>query len=121
MPTFRYKALQTDGAVAEGQLEASGRPDAFRQMEGLGLRPVSLSEGATTEKKAGPSLGNLGDFSFKLQSQRVSAKALENFTRLLSSLLAAGVSFEPGTRHPLLGSLHAGRGGEMEGDPRPGD
>ena len=92
MPTFRYKALQTDGAVAEGQLEASGRPDAFRQMEGLGLRPVSLSEGATTEKKAGPSLGNLGDFSLKLQSQRVSAKALENFTRLLSSLLAAGVS-----------------------------
>ena len=65
MPTFRYKALQTDGAVAEGQLEASGRPDAFRQMEGLGLRPVSLSEGATTEKKAGPSLGNLGDFSLK--------------------------------------------------------
>ncbi|MGD0058486.1 MAG: type II secretion system F family protein [Verrucomicrobiia bacterium] len=92
MPTFHYKALQTDGAVAEGQLEASGRPDAFRQMEVLGLRPVSLSEGAATEKKDGPSLGNLGDISFKFQSQRVSAKALENFTRLLSSLLAAGVS-----------------------------
>ena len=92
MPTFHYKALQTDGAVAEGQLEATGRPDAFRQMEGLGLRPVSLSEGAATEKKDGPSLGNLGDISFKFQSQRVSAKALENFTRLLSSLLAAGVS-----------------------------
>jgi type II secretory pathway component PulF len=92
MPTFRYKALQTDGAVAEGQLEATGRPDAFRQMEGLGLRPVSLSEGAATEEKTGPNLGSLGDFSFKFQSQRVSAKALENFTRLLSSLLAAGVS-----------------------------
>ncbi len=92
MPTFRYKALQSDGAVAEGQLEATGRPDAFRQMEGLGLRPVSLSEGAATGKKDGPSLGNLGDISFKFQSQRVSAKALENFTRLLSSLLAAGVS-----------------------------
>jgi type II secretory pathway component PulF len=92
MPTFRYKALQTDGVVAEGQLEASGRPDAFRQMEGLGLRPVSLSEGAATEKKTGPSLGSLGDISLKFQSQRVSAKSLENFTRLLSSLLAAGVS-----------------------------
>jgi len=92
MSTFHYKALQTDGAVAEGQLEATGRPDAFRQMEGLGLRPVSLSEGATVEKKAGPNLGSLGDISFKFQSQRVSAKALENFTRLLSSLLAAGVS-----------------------------
>ncbi|MGD1018294.1 MAG: type II secretion system F family protein [Verrucomicrobiia bacterium] len=92
MPTFRYKALQSDGAVAEGQLEASGRPDAFRQMEGLGLRPVSLSEGAATAKKDGLNFGNLGDISFKFQSQRVSAKALENFTRLLSSLLAAGVS-----------------------------
>jgi type II secretory pathway component PulF len=73
-------------------LEASGRPDAFRQMEGLGLRPVSLSEGAATGKKSGPGLGSLGDISFKFQSQRVSPKALENFTRLLSSLLAAGVS-----------------------------
>ncbi|HVM62789.1 MAG TPA: type II secretion system F family protein [Verrucomicrobiae bacterium] len=92
MPTFRYKALQTDGAVAEGQLEATGRPDAFRQMESLGLRPVSLSEGAAAEKPAGAGLGKLGDFPFKFQSQRVSAKSLENFTRLLSSLLAAGVS-----------------------------
>jgi type II secretory pathway component PulF len=92
MPTFRYKALQTDGAIAEGQLEATGRPDAFRQMEGLGLRPVSLSEGASTEKQAGLDFAKLENFSFKFQSQRVSAKALENFTRLLSSLLAAGVS-----------------------------
>ncbi|HTS16994.1 MAG TPA: type II secretion system F family protein [Verrucomicrobiae bacterium] len=92
MPTFRYKALQTDGGLAEGQIEATGRPDAFRQMEGLGLRPVSLTEGAATEKQTGPNLGKLGDFSFKLQPQRVSARSLENFTRLLSSLLAAGVS-----------------------------
>jgi type II secretory pathway component PulF len=92
MPTFRYKALQTDGAIAEGELEATGRPDAFRQMEGRGLRPVSLAEGATTEKQAKPGVAKSLDFSFKLQSQRVSPKALENFTRLLSSLLAAGVS-----------------------------
>ena len=44
MPTFQYKALQADGAMAEGRLEAAGRPDAFRQMEALGLRPVNLSE-----------------------------------------------------------------------------
>jgi type II secretory pathway component PulF len=88
MPTFRYKALQTDGAIAEGQLEATGRPDAFRQMEGLGLRPVSLLEGPTTGKQADSSLAKSVDFSFKLQSQRVSARALENFTRLLSSLRA---------------------------------
>jgi type II secretory pathway component PulF len=43
MPLFQYKALQADGAVAEGQFEAAGRPEAFSHMAGLGLRPVSLS------------------------------------------------------------------------------
>jgi type II secretory pathway component PulF len=32
-----------------------------------------------------------GNFSFKFESKKISAKALENFTRLLSNLLAAGV------------------------------
>ena len=47
MPTFTYKAIQADGKIAEGVLEAAGRPDAFRQMEGRGLRPVSLAERAS--------------------------------------------------------------------------
>ena len=90
MPLFQYKALQADGVVTEGQLEAAGRPEAFRQMEGLGLRPVSLAEAAAkAEKDTG--LPSLGAFSFQLKSTRISARALENFTRLLSSLLAAGV------------------------------
>jgi type II secretory pathway component PulF len=89
MPTFSYKAIQANGAIAEGVLEAPGRPDALRQMETLGLRPVNLSEkAAAASKKAAAWPGN---FSFKFESKKVSAKALENFTRLLSSLLAAGV------------------------------
>src|SRR5208283_733911 len=36
-------------------------------------------------------LEGLGNISFKFESHKVSAKELENFTRLLSSLLAAGV------------------------------
>ena len=46
MPVFQYKALQNDGAIAEGQIEAGGRQEAFRQMEGRGLRPISLAERA---------------------------------------------------------------------------
>lgn len=91
MPTFQYKAIQSDGTIAEGQLEAIGRPDAFRQMEGRGLRPVSLSERATKNGAAKNGNAPAADFSFKFKSQKVSAKELENFTRLLSSLLAAGV------------------------------
>src|SRR5438093_1754066 len=102
MPTFQYKALQGDGTVAEGRIEAGGRQEAFRQMEGRGLKPISLAEDRngktqkvepngktqTSEKAAGSpeafklSLGN---------ANRISGRMLENFTRLLSSLLAAGV------------------------------
>src|SRR5271169_3857631 len=95
MPTFSYRGLQSDGTITEGQLDAAGRPDALRQMETLGLRPVKLAEMAVAAAKNGPALPagleKLGNFSFKFQTQKVSAKALENFTRLLSSLLAAGV------------------------------
>ncbi len=92
MPLFQYRALQADGIIAEGQLEAPGRQEAFRQMEGRGLRPVSLAEKAAAEAQKGLGLaGSLGDWSLRLKPQKISARALENFTRLLSSLLAAGV------------------------------
>jgi type II secretory pathway component PulF len=91
MPTFQYRALQADGKMAEGKLEAAGRPDALRQMETLGLRPINLSENAAVAKNGSAMPASLGKISFKFESKKISAKALENFTRLLSSLLAAGV------------------------------
>ena len=115
MPLFQYKALQSDGAVAEGELEAGGRQEAFRQLEGRSLRPIKLAERngngakpalgapkkspppapkplakeAPAEAKAAASL-----LARKISfggGNKISARMLENFTRLLSSLLAAGV------------------------------
>ncbi|MBU6402934.1 MAG: type II secretion system F family protein [Verrucomicrobia bacterium] len=92
MPVFLYRALQADGGIAEGQLEAAGRHEAFRQMEGLGLRPVSLAEKATDAPAKGSPVPNvLAGFSLRGKSRKISDRMLENFTRLLSSLLAAGV------------------------------
>jgi type II secretory pathway component PulF len=102
MPFFTYKALQANGSIAEGQLEAAGRQEAFRVMEDRGLRPISLAERAGTngnghgKHKPGvsspPVNGNTPKFTMPLGgSKRVSSRVLENFTRLLSSLLAAGV------------------------------
>ena len=92
MPTFSYRALQTDGKIAEGSLDAPGRPDALRQIETLGLRPVNVVEKSSAAKKNGSALpASLGNVSFKFESKKVSPKELENFTRLLSSLLSAGV------------------------------
>src|SRR5882672_4463077 len=105
MPTFQYKALQGDGKIAEGVIDAGGRSEAFRQMEGRGLRPISLAErknghGAKQESNGrthktetnGKTDGAAPGFQLSLGgSNKISARVLENFTRLLSSLLAAGV------------------------------
>ncbi len=112
MPSFQYRALQGDGNMAEGLLEASGRQEAFRQMEVRGLKPISLTEHANgkpvpakpsktatkpaakappkeTETKDGKTAPAPAKISFG--GGKISARMLENFTRLLSSLLAAGV------------------------------
>jgi len=96
MPTFSYRALKSDGKIAEGVLDAGSRPDALRQIETLGLRPMSVAEKIGAAKKKRSQNGAVkadapANFSFKFESKKVSAKELENFTRLLSSLLAAGV------------------------------
>jgi type II secretory pathway component PulF len=92
MPSFSYRALQADGKIAEGVLDAGSRPDALRQIETLGLRPVNVAEKLSKAAKNGSSSASApAGVSFKFGGKKVSAKELENFTRLLSSLLAAGV------------------------------
>jgi type II secretory pathway component PulF len=92
MPAFSYKALHADGKVAEGVLDAGSRPDALRQIELLGLRPVKVAEtaGKAARKSAAPTDAGTS-ISLNFARKKVSGKELENFTRLLSSLLAAGV------------------------------
>ncbi len=116
MPVFLYKALRADGGVVEGEIDAGGRPDAFRQMEGQGLRPISLQERGNGKAKAAsaparsakpaavargsqaasappaPATPAKPGLKLSLGGQgKISSRILENFTRLLSSLLAAGV------------------------------
>jgi len=92
MPSFSYRALQADGKIAEGVLDAGSRPDALRQIETLGLRPVNVAEKISKAAKNGSASSSASAaMAFKLGGKKVSAKELENFTRLLSSLLAAGV------------------------------
>jgi type II secretory pathway component PulF len=85
MTLYQYKAVQADGTIAEGQLEAGGRHEAFRQIEGRGLKPINLTESS----KAPAEKPSAGPVSFG--GKQVTGRMLENFTRLLSSLLAAGV------------------------------
>ncbi|MEO7414833.1 MAG: type II secretion system F family protein [Opitutaceae bacterium] len=98
MPQFAYKAMQHDGVLTEGFLEASNRHEAMRQVEGRGLKPIRLAESGhgVAPKKAGAS-GKIGAEVAPAGNApirgKITPRMLENFTRLLSSLLAAGVPF----------------------------
>jgi type II secretory pathway component PulF len=108
MPLFTYKAIEASGSITEGQLEAGGRQEAFRLMEARGLRPISLAERSARPGRNGHSHGNGKPTPAKAASggasepssglalplggsRRVSGRVLENFTRLLANLLAAGI------------------------------
>lgn len=110
MPTFVYKALQPDGRISEGKIDAGGRQEALRQMEGQGLRPIRLAEAPGTGAKPAPKASSKpstptassrepaatassssGPVKAGGGGGRITGRVLENFTRLLSSLLSAGV------------------------------
>ncbi len=118
MPAFLYRAIRQDGSITEGEIEAGGRPEAFRHMETQGLRPISLREretGRPAAAKALPAAGSPRKAKPPAQGSqppppppanaaptgssapagpprgRINSRILENFTRLLSSLLSAGV------------------------------
>ena len=84
MALFQYKAISAEGVMTEGSLEAAGRQAAIKELEGKGLNPVDLSEGKGGAKADAGS----GDI---FGARKVTGKDLENFTRLLSSLLSAGL------------------------------
>jgi type II secretory pathway component PulF len=105
--------MQSDGVLTEGVLDAGSRQEAMRQVENLGLKPIRIAEaanGPVRRKSAAPGSveqpaatagaegagtgGISGTFSsFLGRKGKITPRLLENFTRLLSSLLAAGVPF----------------------------
>ncbi|MBL9199379.1 MAG: type II secretion system F family protein [Opitutaceae bacterium] len=93
MPSFAYKALQRDGALVEGSLDASNRQEAMRQVETRGLKPIRLAEARGAAKPGPAATGPAIGFKIGSGPRKITPRMLENFTRLLSSLLAAGVPF----------------------------
>jgi type II secretory pathway component PulF len=88
MAVFEYRALQRDGAVAEGRVEAGGRQEALAWIEQRGWKAIRLAETQGPQASAGPA-----GWTARVPwgRNRVPFAALEDFTRSLSSLLAASV------------------------------
>lgn len=85
MATFAYTAIDRSGKRTSGTIPADNRAAAMDAVASQGLSPISITEAAT--KPGGKA------FSFSLGSPtKVPQKAVENFTRELANLLAAGLS-----------------------------
>ena len=54
MPSFTYRALQSNGTVAEGTIEAGGRQEVFRLIEEKGLRPIKVAESRNGKSHSAP-------------------------------------------------------------------
>ncbi len=85
MSFYQYRVIQANGTIAEGRIEARGRQEAFRLLEGRGLKPISLEENSKGVIKSN------SEYLPVWRKKKVTFRALENFTRLLSNLLSAGV------------------------------
>ncbi len=85
MAVFEYRAIQANGAATQGRIDAGGRQDAARLLEDRGLTPVRIAESDAAPAKT------TGARKLSWQPKRVTFAALEDFTRSLSSLLAANV------------------------------
>jgi type II secretory pathway component PulF len=91
MSVFSYTALSKDGSKTSGTLTADSRAAAIAQMSRQGLSPVKIDEAkdaaaaAKKAQKAAAAAGAGGPVG------KVSAKAVESFTRELANLLAGGV------------------------------
>lgn len=102
MAAFEYRAQTREGTIIDGRIENGSRQEALRQLAGQGLRPLRLSvaEGAAmgaagTAQREGAGAAEASRsprWEWPFRRSGVSQQALENFTRQLSSLLAAGVS-----------------------------
>jgi len=120
MPNFRYQALQKDGTLSDGTLEgAATRAEAMRRLNEKGWQVLALEEvkgrnrpqknaaegKAKTKSKGAPdaSKGSKSERNDKPEKpsrskasveNRLSSKALIQFTEEVSDLLSAGVQLD---------------------------
>ena len=90
MTAFSYTALDGQGQVRNGKLEATDKVQAISTLSGKGLRPIKVISQAEDKKGSIPLPGFL-------KNSRVKSDDLVMFTRQLSAMVGAGV--------PLLRAL----------------
>ncbi len=86
MGNFVYKAVNSQGKLAEGRMDAADTRSAAFRLQSAGLIPVSIEEQSTT--------GRLPSVKLRLPLQGVSRKDILFFTEELSTLIRAGLPLD---------------------------
>lgn len=92
MPSFAYKALDAGGILAQGEIEAQTRGDAYRRLLGQKLRPVQILQ-------PGENLASHSSAAVPpVKLVRLSTARALQFTEELADLLDSGLQLEPSLR-----------------------
>ncbi len=92
MPTFTYKALDSAGKEALGEIEAKTRGEAFKKLQEQRLRPVRIEAGEGGKAAGGEKPGEPAKpTKLRLNQQLQLAEEL-------AELLEAGLQLEPALR-----------------------
>ncbi len=87
MPTFQYKAANTNGDVVQGEMEAATQDAVIRHLQSQGHIPIRAEEITRVASGETPS-------AFTLQRRRPGRKDVSVFTIELATLLQAGLPLD---------------------------
>ncbi len=89
MPAYRYKALDAQGKLVKGILEADSPRSIRSQLRGKQLKPVEVVETSGVRSNSGQ-----GALRFNLFKPRLSAAELSLVTRQLATLVASALPLD---------------------------
>jgi type II secretory pathway component PulF len=93
VPTYAYKAFDSQGVKLESEIDADSIDDAKKQLKGKDLLVAEVKE-----------IQNSGSLLTRLRSPKVSFADLEFLTSELSILLSSGVKIDKGLDILVRGS-----------------
>jgi type II secretory pathway component PulF len=110
MAQFVYTARSKAGQKVDGNVEATDRRAAMKQIEAMGHVPVSVVEGSASSKKTGKGAKTKTKMTWRRGQERMSSREVLMFTQELSDLLASGMTL--GNALNTLSNRRTGKAGQ---------
>lgn len=94
MTLYKYKAIDGNGVIRAGELEADARDVVLASLHGRGLVPMSVTQVAAITSAVNPLTRAREGLSALLASKRLTSRELVSLTQSLAALLKAGLTVD---------------------------